>query len=122
MKHDLNYIAALEKAMREQYGEISIQNPKANWDTEKEKIYLEESKKLLKKEYSAEVKEEKLDLGGILIAKKLINKNIDRQCIVCEKYSFNRDDDLYLNKYKVCNFCFIDKVEGREDKWQKGLK
>ena len=44
MKHDLNYIAALEKAMKEQYGEQSIQNPISGWDVEKEKRYLYSSK------------------------------------------------------------------------------
>ena len=37
MKHDLNYIAALEKAITEKYGELTIINPKSLWTEEKEK-------------------------------------------------------------------------------------
>ena len=36
MKKDLNYIAALEKAIAEKYGEIATINPKSGWDPEKE--------------------------------------------------------------------------------------
>ena len=56
MNKDLNYIAALEKAMREKFGETTIQNPKANWDPQKEIAYLEESKAFYKKEAEAEKK------------------------------------------------------------------
>ena len=40
-KKDLNDIAAIEKAIKEKYGEEAIQNPKRHWDEEKEKKYLE---------------------------------------------------------------------------------
>ena len=33
---DLNYIAAVEKAIAKKYGSETIQNPKGNWDDEKE--------------------------------------------------------------------------------------
>ena len=37
-KKDVNEIAAIEKAISEKYGSEAIQNPKANWDEEKEKV------------------------------------------------------------------------------------
>ena len=40
---DLNYVAAVEKAIAEKYGAETIANPKANWDEEKEKEYQEQS-------------------------------------------------------------------------------
>ena len=39
---DLNKIAAIEKAISEKYGEEAIQNPRANWDEDKEKDYLQQ--------------------------------------------------------------------------------
>ena len=39
MKKDPNYLAGLEKAIKEKYGQEAIQNPKANWDDDKEKEY-----------------------------------------------------------------------------------
>ena len=119
MKKDLNYIAALEKAITEKYGEIATINPKSGWNPEKEQSYLEQTKEAYKKEYSSQKNSEPVDLGGVLISKKLINNNINRQCISCQHYSFNRDDDVYLTKYKVCHTCYIAKIEGREDKWQQ---
>jgi len=50
MKKDLNQIAAIEKAIKQKYGEEAIQNPKANWDEAKEKEYLEQLKKQYKKD------------------------------------------------------------------------
>jgi len=114
MKRDINFIAALEKSVREKYGELTITNPKGNWNPEKEKEYLEQVKESYKKEFLAEQTQEKMDLGGVLIAKKLFNSNNNRQCNECKKYSFNRDDDVYLTKYQVCTICYIAKFEGRE--------
>ncbi len=37
-------LAAIEKAIKEKYGDDAIQNPKKHWDKEKEKKYLEELK------------------------------------------------------------------------------
>ena len=41
---DWDKIAAVEKAVKEKYGENAIHNPKANWDEEKEKQYIEQVK------------------------------------------------------------------------------
>ena len=49
MKKDLNYVAALEKAIAKKYGKETIVNPKANWDDEKEEEYAEQRKRLYEK-------------------------------------------------------------------------
>ena len=41
MSNDYDRIAAVEKAIKEKYGEDAIANPKAEWDEEKEKQYLQ---------------------------------------------------------------------------------
>jgi hypothetical protein len=114
MKRDPNFIAALEKSAKEKYGDQVIINPKSGWDTVKEKQYLEDVKSAYKKESGNEASQEKIDLGGVLIAKKLINNSSNRQCCNCKKYSFNRDDDVYLTKYQVCTICYIAKYEGKK--------
>ena len=43
---DSDYIAKLEKAIAEKYGTETIQNPKGNWDKEKEEEYIQQLKKL----------------------------------------------------------------------------
>ena len=122
MNKDLNYIAALEKAMKEQYGEISIQNPKNEWNPEKQIKFLEDSKELLKKEYSSESTREKIDLDGVLIPKKLINRNNHRYCQYCVSYSFDRNDDVYFTKFDCCNKCFVKYIEDREERWKNGWR
>ena len=37
---DLDYIAKVEQAIAQKYGDEAIQNPKAEWDENKEKVYL----------------------------------------------------------------------------------
>ena len=46
---DLNHIVKVEKAIAKKYGEEDIQNPRANWNDEKEQDYLEQIKILHKK-------------------------------------------------------------------------
>ena len=41
---DPNYVAKVEQAISEKYGEDTIQNPKGNWDDNKEKEYLKQMK------------------------------------------------------------------------------
>ena len=38
MKKDLNYIAAVEKAIKKKYGSEAIDNPEKFWDEEKENL------------------------------------------------------------------------------------
>ena len=122
MKQDLNYVAALEKAMQEKYGTTVVENPAAWFSPDKEPAYIEEAKKLLKKEAESESNSEKIDLQGVLISKKLINKNNNRYCQCCDTYSFDREDDIYFTKYDCCGKCFVKYVEDREDRWKSGWR
>ena len=40
MDKDLNRIAAIEKAIKEKYGDAAVVHPRAEWNDEKEKKYL----------------------------------------------------------------------------------
>ena len=40
-RKDLNYIAKLERAIKQKYGTEAIQNPASQWDEQKEKEYIE---------------------------------------------------------------------------------
>jgi hypothetical protein len=114
---DPDHLIQVEKAIQEKYGDEAIQNPKATWDTEKEKEYLQQIKKIAK----AEKPKEKIEVDGVLIPKKLFTKESERTCPVCEIYSFEGKDDLYMAKFKCCFKCYIQNVEGREEKWLKKI-
>ena len=121
-KKDLNYIANVEKAISEKYGAETVQNPKNLWSKEKEEQYLVQIKKLQEKTDRLQQKIEKVELSGFLISKKLLNKDSNRTCSVCNTYSFDSKDDVYTNKFDCCFGCYIQHVEDREERWLKGWR
>ena len=120
-KKDPNYVVKLEKAIAEKYGEETIQNPKKNWNEEKEAQYVEDLKILYKKREQSD-SEDKVDVDGVLINKKLFSKESNRSCPVCNTYSFSFRDDLYMTKFQCCEMCYIKWVEDREDRWKTGWR
>ena len=116
---DYNKIAKYEKAIKDRYGNEAIQNPKKNWDEEKENKYLEELKTFYKG-FSRKKKREKAE--GFEVIHKKSPKEIDRICPVCDTYSMNPGDDLYMNKFQCCFNCYIQYVEGREERWKTGWR
>jgi len=121
-KKDLNYIANVEKAISEKYGAETVQNPKNLWSKEKEEQYLVQIKKLQEKTDRLQQKIEKVELSGFLISKKLLNKDSNRTCSVCNTYSFDSKDDVYTNKFDCCFRCYIQHVEDREERWLEGWR
>jgi len=119
---DYNFIAKVEQAIGDKYGEEAIQNPKANWSEEKEKEYLEQIKKIQQKQRKISEAKDKIEVNGFFISKKLLNKDSKRACPVCETYSFEMKDDLYMNKFECCHTCYIQWVEGREERWESGWR
>ena len=115
-------IAGLEKAIKEKYGEEAIAHPRANWDDDKEREYLEQIKKLAAKKRRVAEKTDKVDNDGFFVSKKLLNKESKRNCPGCSVYSFDVRDDVYMNKYECCFKCYIQYVEGREDRWKTGWR
>ena len=84
-KIDQDDIVALEKAIAKKYGDKAIQNPKANWDDNKEKEYIEQLKKVAKKLNLSSESADKIELNGVFVSKKLLNREIaSRTCSLCE--------------------------------------
>ena len=122
MEKDLIYISKLEKSISSKYGQLTTRNPKSDWDENKEKEYLEQLKELTEKERKVEDQLEKVETNGFLVPKKLLNKELERTCLVCETYSFDIKDDVYMSKFDCCFKCYVQYVEGREERWQKGWR
>ena len=122
MSKDFDKIAAIEKAIKDKYGEEAIANPKSNWDENKEKEYLKQMKEYY--ELHANIKEgqEKIDADGFKVSKKLLNRESLRNCPVCDAFVKSVRDDICLLKYDCCNKCYIEHVEDREDKWLEGWR
>ena len=112
MAKDQEYIAKLEKAISQKYGDEAINNPKRFWDEDKEKDYLEQSIRERQKFAKLSDAEDKVEQDGFLINKKLLNRDHNRTCPMCEKYSFHPRDDLYMNKYQACFACYINHIQG----------
>ena len=122
MSEDPNRIAAFEKAISDKYGDDAIQNPKANWDEEKEKEYLAQMKELYQKVNKNDQWQEKIDLNGIKVSKKLFNRDSIKYCPVCGSFARTAKDDVYLIKFDCCNNCYIQYVEDREERWLTGWR
>ena len=121
---DKNYdkIAAIEKAIKEKYGDETIINPTANWDEAKEKEYLEQMKELYERNDKKREYQEKIDVNGIKVSKKLLNRESLKNCPVCSAFPKSVKDDVSLIKFECCNKCFVQYVEDREERWLKGWR
>ena len=121
---DKNYdkIAAIEKAIKEKYGDETIINPTANWDEAKEKEYLEQMKELYERNDKKREYQEKIDVNGIKVSKKLLNREQLRSCPVCGRFPKKSLDDVCLLKFDCCNKCYIQYVDGREQRWENGWR
>ena len=122
MEKDPNYIPKLEKAIAQKYGEETTHNPRRFWDDEKEREYIQQSIAERKKFAKLSETEDNIEQDGFLINKKLLNRDHNRTCPVCKRYSFQSRDDLYMNKFEACFECYVQHVEGREEKWKTGWR
>lgn len=118
-KKDLNDIAKIEKAIKEKYGSEAIQNPKSSWDKEKEIKFLKD----LKDFYSSKKRQKQTEEQNGFVVKSRKTKNAtDRTCPTCGSYSFSERDDVYMIKFGCCFECYIQHIEGREERWNSGWR
>ena len=122
MKRDQNYIAKLEKAIADKYGDIAVQNPKANWSKDKEEEYLQELKKINEKHFAQEELQEKVEQEGVLLSKKLLMRSGNTSCPQCGKYDLTARDEIFVLRWECCETCHIKYVEGREERWRQGWR
>ena len=97
---DWDKIAALEQAIKEKYGEHVVRNPKSDLTTEKIQQYNEEYRQRILRPTSFD-------------SEKDPSYN---SCEKCSKLLRTILDDIYFIKHKCCNHCFIQHIEGREEK------
>jgi len=117
---DWDYIARVEKSIKRKYGEDAVINPKGNWDDEKEKDYLEALKEQYRRSRNSAA--DKVELNGVFVPRKLLIKDSKRKCPVCDVYSFNTKDDVYMSKFDCCYGCYVQWVEHREERWDDGWR
>lgn len=121
MSKDPNYVVKIEQAIAKQYGEEAIQNPKKTWTEEKDEQYFSQLKELYKNQKQEEDYDKK-EVNGVFIPKKLLNSDSNRSCPVCFTYTTKVQDDLYFTKFDCCFKCYIQWVEGREERWTTGWR
>ena len=121
-RKDPNFAIKVENAISEKYGAETVQHPQKDWTPEKEQDYLEQLKLLNQKLDKISEKLEKVEVQGVLLPKKLLNKDNNRSCPVCHTYSFDTRDNVYMTKYSCCRKCYIQWIEGREERWATGWR
>jgi len=122
MEKDYDKIAEIEKAIKQKYGSDAIQNPAKFWTEEKEKDYLEQLQELGEKRKKQEAADQKVEVDGFLITRKLLTKENKINCAVCHTRLKTVRDDIYINKLDGCEKCYINYVEGREKRWLEGWR
>tara|TARA_R110002020_G_scaffold287741_3_gene503210 strand:- start:447 stop:827 length:381 start_codon:yes stop_codon:yes gene_type:complete len=122
MKKDQNYIAKIEKAIKDKYGAEALVSPRSDWNPEKEEQYLRELKKINEKHFAQELQQEKINKGGVLLSKKLLMKSGNSACPTCKKYNLHSRDEIYILRWECCETCYINYVEGREERWKQGWR
>mgnify|MGYP003647056590 CR=1 FL=1 len=119
---DLNYIASLEKAIKKKYGSEAIENPAKFWDKDKEESYIEQLEEFIKKQKKNEIDHELENVDGVLVSRKLLNKEGILNCPTCNKKIKTINDDIYFTKFDCCEKCYIKYVDGREKRWLEGWR
>ncbi len=119
---DLNYIAGLEKAIKKKYGAEAIENPAKHWDEEKEQGYIEQLEEFVKKQKKFEADHDVENVDGVLVSRKLLNKEGILNCPICEGKLKTINDDIYHTKFDCCEKCYINYVEDREKRWLDGWR
>jgi len=123
MDKNWDHIAKIEKAINQKYGKEAIINPNSEWTEAKEKEYLEQLKEINAKQLAREEQQEKVEVDGFLINKKLLTREtIILNCPVCAKRLKTVKDDIYNNKFECCHKCYINHVEGRKERWLEGWR
>jgi len=118
---DPNYAVKIEQAIAKKYGKEAVVNPKSQWDDEKEKKYLDGLKEMYYNDTDG-VDLDKEEVDGVFIPTKLLKEESSRSCPACNTYSFKSKDDVYMTKFECCFGCYIQFVEGREERWKKGWR
>ena len=116
----IEYIAKLEKAIKDKYGEDTINNYDEEWNQEKEKMFLEEIKGLYTKDQNSE--NQFSDFGSWKISNKLSKRESLKFCNVCSIKLSSTKDDIANIKYNCCYSCYIKWVEHREERWDSGWR
>ena len=121
-KKDFNYIAGLEKAIKEKYGVEAIENPAKFWSKEKEEDYIQQLEEFIKKQKKNEHDQELENVDGVLVSRKLLNKEGILNCPTCNRKIKTINDDIYFTKFDCCEKCYINYVDGRERRWLEGWR
>ena len=121
-KKDLNYVASLEKAIKKKYGDEAIENPSKHWDQQKEQDYMLQLQDFIQKQKKIEDEHALENVDGVLVSRKLLNKEGILNCPTCGSKLKTINDDIYFNKYECCEKCYIKYVDGREKRWLEGWR
>jgi hypothetical protein len=116
------WLAKMEKMLTEKYGPLTVASCRKFWSQEKERSFLEQEKELIYLKNKSKLKDSLVEKESYLVNQKLLSKDTVRECQVCNVYSFEMRDNLYMNKFNCCFGCYIQWIEGREERWQKGWR
>lgn len=103
-------------AIAYKYGADSVAKPEEFWDSRQQARFERGYAKLHEKMLLIGLESEKIPTGdGFLVSSRVVKKQPDdRVCGMCNVFSFDVNDDIYMSKHGCCRTCYIKHVEGRE--------
>lgn len=104
---EIEKLEKLENYLIDKYGKEWTFNPEANVTPETCK---EVQDLILKKESEAES------------YRGNIRRVFEKECPVCESLLLNTEDHLSYLLHKACHRCFIEHIDGREERWKSGWR
>tara|TARA_Y100000310_G_scaffold331352_1_gene404748 strand:+ start:2254 stop:2655 length:402 start_codon:yes stop_codon:yes gene_type:complete len=119
---DLNRVAAIENAISKKYGQEAVHNIRGDWNPTKEEEYLQQMRECYSKIKKNEEHQEKIDINGIKISKKLLNREPLKNCPICGTFPQKSMDDVCFIKFDCCHNCYVQYVEDREERWLQGWR
>jgi hypothetical protein len=119
MSKDLDYVAKVEKEIAKKYGKEAIANPRNSWNAKKEEKFLKSSKKL---QQGKDSHQDKVLSNGFEVSKRFLNRPKSISCPVCGKYNLTLEDEVKMLVHKCCFKCYVQYVEGREERWKSGWR
>ena len=76
----------------------------------------------LQKQKKSEQEHDVENVDGVLVSRKLLNKEGILNCPTCKSKLKTINDDIYFTKFDCCAKCFIKYIEAREQRWLDGWR
>ena len=119
MSDALNRLAKVEAQLEKKFGKEAVRHIMSKWDDDKEENYQKQITDIYRKEED-DTRSKIIEIDtNIMVHEELLKREGSKPCEQCGKYIYMSEDGFYVDRYGVCQHCYIMYVEDREENWLK---